>query len=234
MSVTLFRSFLRQRFTSPARLILVAMIFLGPLAMLAATHGGLGFQVLGTATMFGFVLGAGMIGSDASSGVFQLLFARPVTRFEYLLSRWLAVAAAATALHAIQVVLGAWIMSSNHALASWGTVGRFLVEQGLETFALAAVIAAFSSVLPGIGDVIAMFATAISIDILIAASQWAKVGFLGGLLREIKITLSPDSSGLFEWSDGGWRVLVTLLSSIAIGLAFAAATLARKEITYAE
>ena len=231
---TLLLSFLRQRFTSAPRLLLIAMIFLGPLAMLAATHGGLGFQVLGTATMFGFVLGAGMIGADASSGVFQLLFARPVTRFEYLLSRWLAVAVAATALNAVQVLLGASIMSSNSALASWASVGRFIVEQGLETFALAAIIAAFSSVLPGIGDVVALIVSGIALQILIAASAWAKVGFAGTLLNEIKITLSPESTGLFEWNDGGWRVLITLLSSIAIGLAFAATTLARKEITYAE
>jgi len=233
MNTTLLLSFLRQRLSSPARLVLLILIFVAPLLMLAATHGGLGFQALGTATMFAFVLGAGMIGSDASSGVFQLLFARPVGRFEYLMSRWVAVAAGAALLNAVQTVLGASIMSSNHALESWTAVARFIGEQSLETFALAAVIAGFSSLLPGIGDVVALFVSGIALGILQGASQWAHQGWLGAIIQEIQHTLSPESAGVFAWSDGGWRVAVTLLSSIAIGLAVAAVALARREISYA-
>ena len=231
MSTTLLLSFLRQRFTSTPRVLLMFMIFVFPLIMLAATHGGLGFQPLGTATMFAFVLGAGMIGGDASSGVFQLLFARPVTRFQYLVSRWIAVAVAASVIHAVQAVLGGMIISSNGALESWGAVARFIGEQSLEAFALTAVIAAFSSVMPGIGDVIAIFISGISLEILRGASLWARQGWAGAVIQEIQHTVSPETGGL--WSDGGWRVLVTALSSIAIGLAFAAIALSRREISYA-
>lgn len=233
MNGTLVHSFLRQRFTSPARLLLLFMIFASPLAMLAATRGGLGFQPLGTATMFAFVLGAGMIGGDASSGVFQLLFARPVSRMTYLFSRWFAVAVAAAALNAAQVAIGAGIMSANGALESWGATGRFVAEQSLEAFALAAVIAAFSSVLPGIGDVVAMFVAAIALEILRGASVWARQGWAGTLIQEIQRTLSPEAQGVFAWADGGWRVLLVLLSSVVLGLAFAAVALSRREISYA-
>lgn len=231
MNSTLLLSFLRQRFTSPARLVLMFMIFAGPLAMTAATRGGLGFQPLGTSTMFAFVLGAGMIGGDGSSGVFQLLFARPVTRISYLMSRWFAVAAGAAALNALQVALAGLILTGNGA-SDWMAVARFAGEQALEAFALAAVIAAFSSVLPGIGDVVAIFVASISLEIVRGASLWARQGWLGSVVSEIQHTLAPEASGILTGGDG-WRPIVTLLSSLVLGLAIAAIALNRREISYA-
>jgi ABC-type transport system involved in multi-copper enzyme maturation permease subunit len=41
------------------------------------TRGAPGLQPLSLGAVFAFVLGAGVIGGEASAGVFQLLFARP-------------------------------------------------------------------------------------------------------------------------------------------------------------
>ena len=43
------------------------------------------------------MIAAGTIGQDVSSGVLQLLFARPVRRSEYVLSRWIGIVALVSA-----------------------------------------------------------------------------------------------------------------------------------------
>ena len=232
MNLTLFLSFLRQRFTTPARLALIFIVFTFPLATLVATRGGIGFQPLGTGTMFAFVLGAGMIGGDASSGVFQLLFARPVTRFQYLISRWLAVGLGAAALNAVQVVLAAMILSSNNALEGWPVVARFIGEQSLEAIAVAAVIACFSSVLPGIGDVVAIFASSL---VLGASRLFLRSDRASLVIGEIERTLSPDVSfdAMFPGGSPAWSPIVTLATTIVLGLTIAAIMLDRREISYA-
>lgn len=235
MSLTLIVAFLRQRLASPARVALMFLVFSFPLAMLAATHGGLGFQPLGTATMFTFVLGAGMIGGDVSSGAFQLLFARPVSRTGYVLSRWLAVGLGATLLHLAQMLLATLILISNDAFEGWGAMGRHVAEQGLEAFALAAVIAAFSSLLPGIGDAIALFASALMLTMVRAAATFGRQEWLANAIGELERTLSPDVS--FATLSGGgpaaWLPLVTVISTMVLGLALASIILGRREISYA-
>lgn len=235
MNPTLFLSFLRQRSTSPGRLVLLLIIFAFPLAMLAGTRGGVGFQPLGTANMFAFVLGAGMIGGDVSSGVFQLLFARPVTRFQYLISRWLAVGLGAAALNAAQVLLAAMILSSNQALEGWPAVARFIGEQSIEAFAVAAVIACFSSVLPGIGDVVAIFAVSLVLTMTRTAATFARWDLVSHGIEEIEHTLSPDVSfpQMFAGGHVAWDPIVTVATTIALGLALAAIALNRREISYA-
>ena len=90
MNATLLLSFWRQRFTSPIRLVLLAVAFGVPLLILVFMPSA-GFTPLGDTTGLALIFAVGMIGQDLSSGVLQLLFARPVRRAEYVVSRWLGV-----------------------------------------------------------------------------------------------------------------------------------------------
>ena len=91
MNLTLIAAFLQHRLSSPLRMLFLAAFVLMPLLFVTAAPG-MGLTPLEDSFWFVIVLGAGAIGQDVSSGVLQLLLARPITRPEYVTSRWLAVA----------------------------------------------------------------------------------------------------------------------------------------------
>src|SRR4029079_16239697 len=67
-----------------------AVVVLPVLVELGGIAGPVDPRILGGVLWNGLLFGAGIIGLEASTGVLQLVFARPVTRAEYVLSRWLA------------------------------------------------------------------------------------------------------------------------------------------------
>src|SRR5580765_2182491 len=163
---TLIVSLLRQRAQSPARLLLIAALWGLPLGLVAVTRGATGLQPLSLGAVFAFILGAGVIGGEASAGVFQLLFARPVTRPSYVLSRWLGVSLAAAALAAAQIAAGALLLTAFHAPVEWSAAGIQALEQALNAIGTTSVIVMFSSFLPGVGDVFAVvIATAFGVTV---------------------------------------------------------------------
>ncbi|TMQ71594.1 MAG: hypothetical protein E6K81_09690, partial [Candidatus Eisenbacteria bacterium] len=96
MNLTLLLATWRQRLMSPIRVVLLGGLLVVPLLGVAFVHGA-GLSILGDSVGLTLVFAVGMIGQDVSSGVLQLLFARPVRRPEYVWSRWLATGLAATA-----------------------------------------------------------------------------------------------------------------------------------------
>ena len=104
MNSTIFVTTLRQRFSSRTRLLLVAVVFLFPIAF-AAMARELGTTAARGGTVFAWLLGAGLLGQESASGVFQLLFARPIRRWEYVVNRWLAVVTGASVLALLQLAI---------------------------------------------------------------------------------------------------------------------------------
>jgi hypothetical protein len=141
----------RQRLASPIRVVILSLMVLLP-PVLGSLIQGLGLSALGDAIPLAMVLAAGMIGQDVSSGVLQLIFARPVRRSEYVLSRWLSVAIGASVVSVLQIGLF-WVLSTAHGSApAVDQIAQFAAGRELQIFGVAATMALLCSLIGGLGD----------------------------------------------------------------------------------
>lgn len=223
-----------QRAFSPARVLLVFSVVSFPALMLSFAPQ-IGLQVLQSGAVLGMILGAGLIGQEVSSGVLQLVFSRSVTRAEFVLSRWFATGACAAGAVMLQVLLGTAVMALRGAPAPVESVAGLALEQMLAAFGIVSVLALFSSLLPGVGDVMAW------IVLNVAGGVFQMAGGLlrsEGLLRagqEWARFLSP-ALRLNEAFGGGvvsWFHLTSYFSTVTLCLVLAIAILNRRELSYA-
>jgi len=224
----------RQRLASPVRLALLAMLggppLLGVVLMPAA-----GLAPLGGAQLFVLVLGAGMIGQDVSSGVLQLLCARPVRRSEYVISRWLAVALAATAVSLVQLAVAAGMLAARGAPPTPQEVLLSGAGRALDSFGLAAVLALLSSLIGGIGDIGLYLLATLGAKVLQTAGQVKRIVWLDRAGGELDAALTPtiDLARLLAASPVPWFPIVSYVSTITLCLALAIMVLNRRELSYA-
>jgi ABC-type transport system involved in multi-copper enzyme maturation permease subunit len=230
---TIFVTTLRQRFASRTRLLLVAIVFLFPLgfSFLASEAA---FQATRTGAVFAFLLGAGILGQESASGVFQLLFARPVRRWEYVVSRWLALCAASCALVIVQIGILTLLLASK-GLPDSRDILTLVADQMLSAIGTASVILFFSSFLSGVGDVLGVVLTAISAQVISGIGQLRQSEVLSRIGAEIARFVSPQLSTAALSGAGGvpWVDVVSYLSTVALCLAVAVGMLNRREISYA-
>lgn len=233
MNRELVIAFWRQRGSAAFRMAFLLLVFGFPLLMTAAMPGG-GLGIVRDALGITMVLAAGMIGQDVSSGVLQLLFARPVRRSEYVLSRWLSVAIAASGFAVLQIALAWMIVTARGAPLESNTVLLTMLQRVCEVIQITAVMAMFSSLVNGIGDLGLWFATTVSGAILQLAAQAKGWGWVGRVGTEINRIVGPDV-GLVALAGGtgGWSGLVTTLSIAALALLIAVVLVNRKELSYA-
>jgi ABC-type transport system involved in multi-copper enzyme maturation permease subunit len=231
---TLITSFWLQRIMSPIRMVLAFTFFAWPLLFMPFMPQ-VGTNMLTDGTMLSLVFAVGMIGQDVSSGVLQLVFARPVRRAEYVISRWLSAAIAAGALGVAQVLIGALILASRSAGLPAGEIASLAAQRVLESVGFAAVFALFSALVGGVGDLgIYVVATLTS-----GAAQ-----VLGGAVHQPAIDraatelmgfLTPrlDLRMIFATSPMPWFPIVSYASTITLCLALAIVVMNRKELSYA-
>jgi hypothetical protein len=225
---------LRQRFTSPIRLLI--LLLLGGTPMLAIVVAPrTGFAALGDCYFLALTMAAGMIGQDLSSGTLQLLLARPVTRAQYVFSRWAAVAAGTFTIAALQTVVAAGIMALRGAPVPWDQAALFLANGALLAFGTAAVMALLSSLSAGLGDLGLLFLAFISAQVLEKVGMFKSWDWLargaGELLRALKPEL--DLAPFFHAGPVPWLALVSYLSTVTLGLALAVVVMNRRELSYA-
>jgi hypothetical protein len=231
---TLVTTLWRQRLASPVRLALLAMLSGMPLLAILFMPGT-GLAPLGGAQGLMLTLGAGMIGQDVSSGVLHLLCARPVRRSEYVLSRWLGVALAGVALSALQLALACGLLAARDALPSPQSIVLFASGRLLECFGIAAVLACFSSLIGGLGDLAIYLLVNLGAGIVQMAGQvkrWPWVDRVGSeLLGALVPTL--DLPRLVAASPMPWYPIVAYASTVTLCLALAIVMVNRKELSYA-
>lgn len=233
MNPTLVLTFLRQRATSPMRVILMLMLFGGPLMLAVFTRSLT--PLAGVAAQLVLVLVAGAIGQDVSSGVLQLTFARPVSRPSYVISRWLAASLATTALVLVQVLLASVALIWRHAPVGAAEVARIVLENAAMAFAGAAVMIALSSFVNGLGDLGILFLCFFSAQILGAIAgqmHWDAVALAARFLSD---TLFPklDLRWLFGAGKLPWAELAAWSSTLTLGLALAIWRMNHRELSYA-
>lgn len=232
MNPTLVLAFLRQRFTSPMRLALVLLISVFPLGGVVLT-GQLNL-LSGIAAPLALILAAGAIGQEVSSGTLQLLFARPVTRPSYLVSRWFGATVAAFAI----VVVAS-------ALAALGLLARGMAPQPLDVVRLwldalcsagghAAVLIMLSTLAGGLGD-LGLYVAAFFVNQMFAGlasiQRWA---WLQRATTEVQGFLGPQLSWVWLGRDLpiSWFAIVSFASTVVLSLAAGIWFLNRRELSY--
>jgi len=234
MNQVLIIALLQQRARSLPRLALVLSFFSLPLLVLLFARGA-GLQVLHTGMAFAVFMGVGLIGQDVSSGTLQLLFARPVTRAEYVLSRWLGAALAASCLLAVQLAIGVALMALHHEAPGAKDLAIFAGGQVLAAFGTVSVLLLFSTVLPGVGDFIAIIVGIVTGQALQLAAVLFKAPWLARAGTEIGRFMVPtlDLGALFGGGPVSWFEVVSYFSTVTLCVALAIVILNRRELSYA-
>lgn len=234
MNLTLVTTLWRQRLSSPVRIAIAGMLTGMPLLGVAFMPGA-GLTLLGGSQGLVLTLGAGMIGQDVSSGVLQLLCARPVRRPEYVLSRWLGVAFGATAISLFQLAAAWGLMTARGVAPSPQDIAMFAAGRTIESFGIAAVLAFFSSLVGGFGDLGIYLITSLGAGVIQTAGQvkgWLWVQRMG---TELGGSLTPtiDVARLVAASPMPWYPILAYASTVALCLALAIMVVNRKELSYA-
>lgn len=233
MNPELVQALIRQRLKSPLRMTLLAVSAVFPLLIVAFVPGA-GLAPLDGGLNMALIFGAGMIGQDVSSGVLQLLFARPVRRSEYVVSRWVGAAGAASLIALAQVALGYVILASRpdgpSAVAALAHAG----ETMLVAIGATAVLAFFSALVPGLGDLGLYVVGNLAGGTLGVIGQAAnQVAFRRAGDEVLKFLTPRIDIGTLTAGPVSWFEIVSYLSTVTLCLALAIVVLNRKELSYA-
>jgi ABC-type transport system involved in multi-copper enzyme maturation permease subunit len=231
---TLILTTLLQRATSPVRMALVGAGFFLPLLTLWFLPMT-GFASLDNGFKFGLVLGAGIIGQDLSAGVLQLLFARPITRASYVMSRWAGCAIFAAGLAAVQVLCGALILEVRGMPFEMNTALAFGASQVLAAVGIVSVLTLFSTLIGGLGDLGLYLLASILGGALTIGGQVGGNAAVRLTGEEIGRFLTPvlNFERMIQSSAPSWFEITSFLSTVALCLALAVWLINRKELSYA-
>jgi ABC-type transport system involved in multi-copper enzyme maturation permease subunit len=234
MNPTLLLGFARQRLTSPVRLVFLAFMLCLPLLIVFAAPG-MGLQPFKDVSGLVLLFAAGLIGQDVSSGVLHLLLARPVSRAEYVVSRWLGASLLASAVVLLQIGVGCAILVARGAAPGMNETAYLLGEHLLRCFGISAVIVFFSSFMGGIGDIGVYFITLFSSFIAAQIGTLMRRVWLQRIGEEVQgfLGASIPLTGIPHGDPVTAFAVVSYLSTIALCLALAIVILNRKELSYA-
>ncbi|MGD9685170.1 MAG: ABC transporter permease subunit [Candidatus Obscuribacterales bacterium] len=117
-------------------------------------HGALSIGLgLVNVPLFVLIIGAGLLGQDLSDGILPLALSRPIRRWRYVLSKYLAVSSLATALSLLNLTL-LWFQVQGLRFDNVGfDEVVFFLQVPINAFGTGAVLLLFSSILPGAADV---------------------------------------------------------------------------------
>ncbi len=232
MNRTLVLTLVRNRLSSPARMIALGVPALWTVLASAISHSLSGAGSLGG--YFGIVCAAGAIGQDVSGGTLQLLLARPVTRPAYVISRWTGAALLAVLVCVVTVLAGVGLRAANGEMAGAAEIGRLLGQGSLDAIGAAAVVVMLSSLLSGLGDVAMLFGS--YIGCAAAGTLAMRFGWTWLVIgsHELQRSLTP-SVPLDELANGAppWVPISIWVSTIAIALFVAIVRTNHRELSYA-
>ena len=234
MNQALVTSLLAQRARSLPRVVLLLAFFTLPLLVMVFARGT-GLALLRGGAGFAIVIGAGLIGQDLSSGTLQLLFARPVTRTEYVLSRWLSAGLAASCLVVAQIAIGAGLLAMHGEAPAAREIGILAGEQVLAALGTTSVLLLLSSLLPGLGDILGIvgatfLASALQLAAALLKATWvARAGVELGRFVSPTLALGP----IFGGGAVSWFEVVSYFSTVTLCVALAIVVMNRRELSYA-
>jgi ABC-type transport system involved in multi-copper enzyme maturation permease subunit len=233
VNATLLLGLWRQRLVSPIRVVILSLLVLFP-ATLVSVIRGLGLSALGDGYPLAMVFAVGMIGQDVSSGVLQLILARPVRRSAYVLSRWLAVALGGSLVSVLQIALGWALMASHGSAPDARTVAEFALGREIQIFGVAATMALFSSLIGGVGDLAIYALATITGGVVGMIGQLQHAAVMSWIGQEVGALVSPriELAQVMAGSPS-WFAIATYASNLSLCLVLAILVMNRKELSYA-
>lgn len=233
------RRYLRQKTHNLGVLIALGSLALLAGVQLAASGGNAGLEV---GTLGVFILAAGCVSKDASSGALQMILSRPIHRTSYLMGRFLGVLAGYGAFVLVSVGL-ALVASRVLPLVgaappplSVAALTRGAAEAMLDAAGMAAPILMLSTILPGYGDVLGyvLLTPLLALPGVVAQVLDAPaLGKAGALVRD-NLLPSLDWSAVLAGQDplgeptGRW--VLALVAYLALGMVF----FCRREFAYGQ
>jgi ABC-type transport system involved in multi-copper enzyme maturation permease subunit len=152
---TIFRHTLFQIYHHRVRMYLFLIVF--GCTLLSYTRGTVE-GLNGITSWFVWVLGAGLIGKDIAAGTLHLWITRPLVRYQYVLAKWLALSAASAAAGGVHLALGVIILGTCfHKAPPLPAVGMAAIIILTTALSMSAMVAAFSCILRGMGDLALWF-----------------------------------------------------------------------------
>jgi ABC-type transport system involved in multi-copper enzyme maturation permease subunit len=231
---TLILALAQQRARSLPRMALVFSFFSLPLLVLLFARQA-GLVPLHTGSAYAIFMSAGLVGQDVSSGTLQLLLARPVTRAEYVVSRWLGAVLIATGLLVAQLVLGVALLGLRGELPGGKELVLFAGGQVLDIVGTTSVLLLFSTMLPGIGDFLAVIVATLTGQALQLGGTLFKAAWLVRAGVEVGRFVAPalDLGRLFGGGPVSWFEVVSYFSTVTLCVALAIVVMTRRELSYA-
>jgi len=180
-----------------------------------------------------FVLAAGSVSRDISSGALQMILSRPIRRTQYLFGRYAGILIA-FALFLVFTSLLALAVVNLAAPAAAATVsparlGTLIVETLLSGAFTAAILLFFSTFLPGIADLLGLLMLNLVLHLPASAgSAFARISETAreNLLPDVDWSEALGGSGPALAAAGRWVFALTVY------LALAAVVFSRRELPY--
>jgi hypothetical protein len=223
---TLFWAGVRERLRRP---VVVVLLVVGSGFLLAAPLVTEDPDLQDPSWMMALLFGVGLIGRDVSSGTLALLFTRPIRRWQYTTTRWLAAAAPAAVLSVAHLTVQFVVLAQRgHGVPTAALLER-MFEATTICLGLSAVLVALSSAAPGLAD----------LGLWIALQLGVGLGQTLGLPQRATESLEALALPRLEWAivcaggTAGWFALASYASNLALLLAVAVWLINRKEISYA-
>lgn len=177
------------------RISLVGLVGLG---VFLSSSGTEQFPIIALTPFLVWLLGSGIIGRDIASGVAHLLFTRPITRRDYILTKWVSLGGGVALVQAVLFLIwiigkfilpmASFVSPQSHAM----DLNQLIIDTMLSlwiTMVLSPVVILFSTIMKNWGD--------------LALLLYAHV-----LLFILNISASNDhSSYMKDFNDGYLRIL---------------------------
>lgn len=235
MNWGLARAFWMHRIRSRMRmgLILLAVVTgLLRVAMVPGTWPALPWDAVYITMLLGF----GMISQDVSSGAAQMILVRPVTRFEYLFSRYIATCLGALAVVFVEATATVAIAGYRGAPLGGGYVLAAYLSVTSKVISFAAVVVLLSGMSRGLGDVAsyaALLITTVFMNFLdtVARQPWA------GRIQDVLEALVTPGFEIQQLIMGGatlWQPALQLVAIIVGCFALGYLLFRRRELTYSD
>lgn len=233
------RRFLRQKFGSVG-----ILITLGVLAFLTVLPLAAGQRGLGPGTLALFLLAAGSVSRDASSGALQMILARPIHRSAYLFGRYLGILLSYAAFILVAVLLTLLLSRlvspvfspDLESRLSWDSLALAAGTSWMEGTLIAAILLFFSTFLPGFADVLAYFLLFLLLYVPEGIGQMLNKPGLSNAVRVAR----ENVLGSVPWDEvlQGERILRAetgrYVLALTVFLTLATVLFARREFSYGQ
>jgi hypothetical protein len=233
MNPTLIRTTLRERFSAINRWVSVILLFALPIFYAYAMPQMKGASVTGIwGALLVWMLGAGIIGEDISNGTILLVLARPIRRWEYVMSKWAALSILTVSILVAQALATTAVLIRTQQTVLPAEVLLRVVESILLGTGSAAVVVMFSVLVAGGKEVSSIMLCWAAGWGMTALGTWQHLPWLSTLGGSVVNILYPAVALGGMSLIGAGMVVLRWSAAISLLLLGAVAVINRKEFSY--